>query len=218
MYIIVVGAGRLGFHLAKILLEEGEDVVIVEQDGDVCHEVSSELECVVVRGDGTKPHVLEEAGVKEADALVALTGADETNLIACLMGKQMGAKTVAARLGHMHYEEAVLQKLGIDLVIYPEAAAAGYVAELLTKPEVLDLAFIARGDAEIIEVEVKEGSVIIGKTIQEIEHPAGTAIIGIFEENQLILPQTDVRVKAGDKLLIIAKTEKVKEVKKLLGL
>ncbi|MCD6523118.1 MAG: NAD-binding protein [Candidatus Diapherotrites archaeon] len=218
MYIIIVGAGRLGYHLAKTLLEEDHDVVIVDKNADVCADLSSELECVVVHGDGTKPQILEEAGIADADAVVALTGQDETNLIVCLMGKQMGAKTVAARLSQVHYDEQILQKLGLDLAIYPEAAAAGYIAELLTKPRVLDLAFIARGDAEIIEVEASPDSSITGKLVKDIKLPSGTAIIALYRGSNLIIPDERTEIGSGDKVLVLAKTEKVDELKKLLGL
>ncbi len=217
MYIIVIGAGRIGTHLAKTLIDEGHDVVVVDKNGDVCHEVASELGCITIRGDAAKPKVLEEAGIKEADAVIVLTGSDETNLIISLMAKQMGAKQVAARLGALHYEEGILKNLGLDLVIYPEAAAAGYIAELITKPEVLDLAFIARGDAEIVEILIKEKSKIVGKKIKEIEQPQGTAIIALSKEGKIVIPNPDTEIKAGDKILILAKTEKVKEIKKLIG-
>lgn len=217
MHIVIVGAGRVGHHLARILMEEGNEVIVVDKNGDVCHEIASELDCTTIRGDATKPNVLEEAGVREADAMVALTGSDETNLIISLLSKQMGAKQVAARLGALHYDEEVLKKLGLDLVIYPEAAAAGYISELITKPEVLDLAFIGRGSAEIIEVEAKRGSPITKKKIKDVEHPPGTAIIAIFEKGKLIIPDPDDQVKAGDKVLILAKTERIKRIKKLVG-
>lgn len=217
MHVIVVGAGRIGSHLAKILLEEGTEVSVVDKDGDVCHEMAVELECPVVRGDATKPRVLEEAGIHETDTLVALTGSDETNLVICLMAKQMGAKHVGVRLGALHYEEEVLKKLGIDLVIYPEAAAAGYISELITKPEVLDLAFIARGDAEIVEAEVKPNSRIVNKKISEVEHPQGTSIIALVEEGRIVIPDGDTVFKAGDKVLILAKIDKIKDIKRLLG-
>ncbi|RLG21860.1 TrkA family potassium uptake protein [Candidatus Micrarchaeota archaeon] len=216
MYIIIIGAGKVGYHLTKILLEEGHDVVVVDKDGDVCHEIATELECVTIRGDGTKPRILEEAGIYEADAIVTLTGSDETNLIASLTAKQMGAKYVATRLGALHYDEEILKKLGLDLVIYPEAAAAGYIAELITKPDVLDLAFISRGDAEILELEVKPKSKIAGKEISEIEQPQGTAIIAIIEKGRLVIPKPSRKIKAGDKVLILAKKEKVKEIKKMI--
>ncbi len=216
MYIIIVGAGRIGHHLARILIEEGHDVVVVDKNGDVCHEIASELGCITIRGDATKPRILEEAGIKEADYLVVLTRSDETNLIISLMAKQLGAKQVAARLGALHYDEEVLKRLGLDLVIYPEAAAAGYISELITKPEVLDLAFIARGDAEIVEVEVKKSSALAGKKIKEIEHPQGTAIIAISKEGSIEIPTPETIINEGDKVLILAKKEKAKQLRKLL--
>ncbi len=216
MYIIIAGAGKVGYHLAKINIEEGHDVVVIDKKGDVCHEIANELECVTIRGDSTKPRILEEAGISEADALVALTGSDETNLITCLIAKQYGAKYVAARLGALHYNEDVLKKLGLDLVIYPEAAAAGYIAELITKPEVLDLAFISRGDAEIVEMMVKEKSKIANKEIAHIEQPQGTAIIAIIEKGKVQIPDPKYKIKPGDKILILAKKEKVKQIKKMI--
>jgi len=217
MNVVIVGAGRIGKHLAKLLIEENHDVIVVDKDGDVCHEVATDLECVTIRGDGTKPKILEEAGIKEADTVIALTGTDETNLVVSMVAKQLGAKQVAARLGALHYEESVLKKLGLDLVIYPEAAAAGYIAELITKPEVLDLAFIGRGDAEIIELEVRENSKIAGMKVKEIESPQGTAIIAIYEKEKIIIPDAEKTVKAGDKIIVIAKTDKIKQIKKMAG-
>ena len=216
MYIIIAGAGKVGRHLAKVLVDEEHDIVIIDRDGDVCHELSNELEIVTIRGDATRPKLLEEAGLHEADAVVALTGSDETNLIISLVAKQQGAKYVAARLGALHYNEDVLKNLGLDLVIYPEAAAAGYIAELITKPEVLDLTFISRGDAEIVEMMVTEKSKIADKEIGHIEQPQGTAIIAIIEKGKVIIPEPKRKIKAGDKILILAKKEKVNQIKKMV--
>ncbi len=217
MYIVIVGAGNLGYHLARILTEEGHDVVVIDKQGDKCNEISAELNVMVIHGDATKPSILEEAGTQDADALVALTGSDETNLIICLLAKQMGAKLTAVRLGRVHYEEEVLAKLGIDLVIYPEAAAAGYISELLTKPHVLDLAFISRGDAEILEIEVTDKSPLANKKINEITMPEGSYIIGLYKNEQLLFPSKELEVKPGDKVLVMAKTERVNQVRDILG-
>lgn len=217
MNIIVVGAGRIGFHLARILVEEGCEVTVVDKDGDICEDIGRELECGVVHGDATKPRVLEEAGVREADSIVALSGSDETNLVVCLLAKQLGAKQVAARLASLHYDEVMLKNLGLDLVIYPEAAAAGYISELITKPEVLDLAFIARGNAEIVEVEVKPDSPIVGQKIKDIENPQGAGIIALLEDNHVKIPDPETKIKEGDRVLILARSEKIKEIRKLVG-
>ncbi|MCD6247144.1 MAG: NAD-binding protein [Candidatus Diapherotrites archaeon] len=217
MYVIVVGAGNLGYYLTQLLLEEGHDVVVIDKDPKACERISNELNVVATQGDATESKTLEKANVKECDALVALAGNDETNLVVSLIAKELGAKQVATRLGKVDYNERVLNKLGVDIVIHPEAAAAGYIEELITKPEVLDLAFISRGAAEIMEVEITEKSKIAHKKVSEIEHPSGSAIIAIYEGEKLIIPSTDTIIKPGTKVLILAKREIADKVRSLIA-
>jgi len=216
MYIVIVGAGELGYYLAQLLLEEEHDAVVVDKDGARCEKISQQLDIVATQGDGTETAVLEKVGVKEADAVVALTGQDETNMVVSLLAKELGAKTVAARISKVEYDETVLKKLGIDIVIHPEAAAAGYIEELITKPEVLDLAFISRGQAEIMEVMLKEKSKIAGKRIKEIEQPPGSAIVALYEGRNLIIPNENDLLKVGQKILILAKREIADKVRKMI--
>jgi trk system potassium uptake protein TrkA len=213
MYIIIVGAGNLGYYLTHLLLEENHEVVVIDKDAARCDKIANELDIVAINGDATDPNILKKTDINESDALVALTGADETNMVICLLAKEEGAKQVGARISRIDYNEAVLKKLGIDLVIHPEAAAAGYIEELITKPEVLDLAFLSRGNAEIMEFEIKKGNKIEGKKISEIENPSGSSLIGYFEKGELVIPQKDIKLKAGMKILIIAKREVANKVR-----
>ncbi|MAG22047.1 MAG: potassium transporter TrkA [Candidatus Diapherotrites archaeon] len=216
MYIILVGAGEIGYYLAQLLLEEEHDVVVIDKSAERCDKISKELDIIATQGDGTETGVLEKAGVKECGAIVALTGQDETNMIISLLAKELGAAQVAARISKVDYDEEVLKKLGVDIVIHPEAAAAGYIAELITKPEVLDLAFISRGTAEIMEIEITEKSKIAGKKVKEIEHPPGAAIVALFEGKNLVIPDSETLVKPGQKILILAKREIAEKVRKII--
>ena len=216
MYIVIIGAGGLGYYLAQLLLEEEHDTVVVDKDSSRCEKISQQLDLVATQGDGTETAVLEKVGVKEADAVVALTGQDETNMVISLLAKELGAKQVAARISKVEYDETVLKKLGIDIVIHPEAAAAGYIDELITKPEVLDLAFISRGQAEIMEVKVSEKSRIAGKKIKEIEQPQGTSIVALYEQKNLIIPKPDDEIRVGQKILILAKRDVADKVRKMI--
>ncbi|MBI2598543.1 MAG: NAD-binding protein [Candidatus Diapherotrites archaeon] len=216
MYIIIAGGGDLGYYLAQLLTEEEHDVVLIDRDEKVCEKISSELDVVTIKGDATDPKILEKAGIEEADALVALTSVDETNMVISLLAKELGAKNVATRIGRVEYDEKVLKKLGIDIVIHPEAAAAGYIFELITKPEIIDLAFISRGDAEIMELKIEENSPAAGKKIEEIENPPGSAIIALVENESLIIPKPDTQMKAGMKILVLAKQEVANKIKKML--
>ena len=215
MYVIVIGAGELGYYLTQLLVEENHDVVVIDKDSMVCERISNELNVVATQGDATESKTLEKAGVRDADAVVALTRKDETNLIISLLAKELGAKQVATRLGKVEFDERLLKRLGIDIVIHPEAAAAGYIAELITKPDVLDLAFISRGAAEIMEIEVGEKSKLAGKKVGSIEHPSGSAIVAIYEDENLIIPSPDDVIRVGSKVLILAKREIANKVRKL---
>lgn len=214
MYVIIIGAGELGYYLTQLLVEENHDVVVVDRDPMVCERISNELNVVATQGDATESKTLEKAGVRECNAVVALTRKDETNLIISLLAKELGAKQVATRLGKVEFDERLLKRLGIDIVIHPEAAAAGYIAELITKPDVLDLAFISRGAAEIMEIEVGEKSKLAGKKIGEIEHPSGSAIVALYEDETLSIPTPDTVIKVGCKVLILAKREIADKVRK----
>lgn len=214
MYIIIVGGGNLGYYLAELLLDEGHDVVLIDKSQEVCEKISRKLDLVTQKGDATDPDVLKKAGIKECNALVSLTGLDETNMIVSLLAKGLGAKTVATRISKLHYEEETLKKLGIDIVIHPEAAAAGYIEELITKPEVLDLAFISRGQAEIMELVVKENSKIAGKKVREIEHPAGSTIIALYDKGNLTIPGPENVITPGEKILVLVKTESADKARK----
>lgn len=218
MYIVIVGAGSLGYYLAQLLLEEGHDCVVVDNDSAKCQRIANDLDIVSIQGDANDPKILKKADVNEAEAVVALTRQDETNMIICLLAKDLGAKQVAARISRINYNEAIMQKLGIDIVIHPEAAAAGYIEELITKPEVLDLAFISRGDAEIMEFKVGKKSKLKGKKIKSIESPSGSAIVALFQEGQLVIPNPEQKIKTGMKVLVLAKREVANKVRKqILG-
>jgi len=216
MYIVVVGVGNLGYYLCQLLLEEEHDVVVVDKRGDRCDRISHELDIVATQGDATDPAVLGNANIKEADAVVSLTGQDETNMVVSLLAKELGAKQVAARISRIEYDEKILKKLGIDIVIHPEAAAAGYIEELITKPGVLDLAFISRGEAEIMEIEVKSKSRAAGKKTGEISLPEGSAIVALYQNGNLVIPSKETMIEVGDKMLVLAKREISEKAEKML--
>ena len=207
MYIIVAGAGDLGTYLTKLLQDEGHDVIVIDKNQARCESIVNELNVEAVNDDATNPKTMDKVNAQDADALVALTESDETNMVISLLAKEKGVKTVATRIERIEYDENILKRLGIDLVIHPKAAAAGYIAELVTNPEVLDLVFLSRGEAVIMELAVKKGSQLDGKKVKEAEHPSGSAIIAIVTGEKLTIPSPDEKIKAGDKVIVIAKKE-----------
>ena len=216
MYIVIAGAGKIGMQLAQVLAEEGCDIVVIDLDKEICKEISTEIDCIAVNDDASDPEVLKEVKVHEADTLVALTGSDQANIVICLIAKQVGAKKVIARLTKMHYDAKVLKKIGIDTAVYPESAAAAYISEIITKPNVLDLGFVAKGTAEILEVKVVSGSHVKNKKVRDVKLPDGCSIIAIVRNKNIKTLTKELEIKEGDIILILTPHEKVKAVRSLL--
>ncbi|MFQ5800969.1 MAG: potassium channel family protein, partial [Candidatus Hydrothermarchaeales archaeon] len=158
MNIIIVGAGRVGMYMAE-KLEKDHEVSIIEKDKDLAQEASRSLDVLVIQGDGTETKTLEEGGVKNADALVGVTGQDEINLLSCLLARSLGVKSVFARVGKPDYIN-VFKSLGIDHVVSPELSAADRLCKFITRPVVTDLALIEGSDVEILEFTVMGESMV----------------------------------------------------------
>ena len=123
MYIIIMGGGRVGLTLANLLSEEGNDITLIESDETLCNEVATDLDALVINGNGTNSKLLEEVNIDDADAFVAATGNDEANLLSCILVRKYDVKRIIARVSNPDHEEA-FREVGIDEVISPEITAA----------------------------------------------------------------------------------------------
>jgi len=202
MYFVIVGAGKISYALIKLLLDHDHEVVLVEKDKDRGQQVADDFGIIVILDDATKEKVLEEANVKDCDALIALTDSDEVNLIVGMMAKEKGAKKVVVRLAKTTYDKTILTKMGIDVSIHPEVAAAMYIEEILLKPSVVDLAFLSTGQAELEEVLITKKSEFLGKKIKQI-NTNDVRVIAVFEGNKLKYPKEDYVIKEKDKILLL---------------
>ncbi len=212
MNIIIVGAGRVGMYMAK-KLERDHEISIIEKDKDLAQEASRGLDVLIIQGDGTETATLEEAGVKNADALAGVTGKDEINLLSCLLAKSLGVGSVLARVGKPEYI-SVFKSLGVDHVVSPELSVADRLNRLITRPSVSDLALIEGSDVEILEFTVEAESMVNEKKVGEIP-PNGFLIIAVKKEDEVIIPSPDTVLGEGEKVWVLLKTQFVKNVSKL---
>lgn len=213
MYDVIIGAGRLGKELAKFLAKVGHQIVVVDIDNQRCKVISSEVDALVISGDGTNITILQDAGAGKADNFVAVTNSQESNLLACLLGKKLGAKRTFARVNDPENEE-VFKSLGIDAVVNPEVAAATYLEKLIIRPSVLDLVVLGRGNAEILEINVDSASGIAGKTIQDVRSE-NYNVIAVFNDGELIIPTGETVLNVGDRILILTRVEALSKLEKL---
>lgn len=208
-----MGAGRVGFSLAELLIEEGHDITLIDNDQTLCAEASSELDALVIHGNGTSSKLLEASNIIDADFFVATTGNDEANLLSCILVKKFDVPNIIARVSKPEHEEAFLE-VGIDNVISPEITAAQFLRKLITSPYTADLVTLGEGDGEIIDITVQNKKVI-GKEIKEISPDKNFIIIAVYENDQLIIPQPDNVLEEGDKITVLVKKGNYKKVSKI---
>ncbi len=209
-----MGGGRVGLALANLLIDSGFDITLIESDESLCGEVASELDALVIHGNGTSSKLLEEANIEDADYFIATTGNDEANLLSCILVRKYDVDTIIARVSNPDHEEA-FKEVGIDRVISPEISAARDLAQFVTNPTVSKLTTIGEGDAEIIEMTITNDKVI-GKRFKDISPSKDYIIISTYQNGKLIIPQPDDVVTRGAKVSILVKRGTLKKVSKKL--
>ncbi len=190
MYVIVVGGGLTGFNIAKLLIEEGIGVVVIERDLTRCQEISKKIDALVIQGNGSNPKVLVEAGVKDADLLVAVTNSSEVNLIACITAKNLGAVKTVAKIAieYTFTEDIDLTKVGVDYSFSPGTIIAYDVERILELPSALAIQALADGKVTMAEFLVKNDSKYVGRALKENIFPEGTIIGAVIKGEDTIIP------------------------------
>ena len=212
MYVIILGAGRVGLPLASLLIDDGYDITILENNEILADNASAELDALVICGSGTDTKILEEANIQDADFFVATTSNDETNLLTSILVREYGVSKIISRVSNPDHEEA-FKKVGIDEVINPERTAAGYLEKLISRPHVADLTVFGEGDAEILDMIITNNKVI-GKQIYEVSPDDDYIIIARYEDGKLEIPKQDDLLRKGDKISILVKRDALKRTEK----
>lgn len=204
MKIIVIGGGEIGSRLTRLLSENKHDVVLVEIINGLCQELADNLNATLIHGDGTKPDVLEEAGIEDADALVVATGEDETNLLSCLIAREMSSLRIITRATKEEYKKIFL-KIGVNSIVSPETSTVDQLEAMITEPDVVDMALIHEGNLELIELEVEKKSKVMNKPVTKIEFPKESLVVAIKRGEKFIIPEEEEKLMAGDKVIIIVR-------------
>ena len=212
MYVVIMGGGRLGLHLAKDLIADGKDVTIIEKYEERCKYLVSQIDVMVVCGSGTDTNTLENAEITEADAFVAATGNDETNLMASLMARKYGAKKIISRVNEKQHEPIFASNSFINVIV-PESVEAGYLERLVLKPKVADLFVVDHGQAELIELYVTNSD-LIGKTIGELNSDDDYFICGMHknDDENISIASSDMKITDNCRLSILVKGESTSKV------
>ncbi len=209
MKIIIVGCGKVGSTLAEHLDQEGHDITIIDKQWERLKYLSDSIDVLGVEGNGASIATQREAGVSNADILIATTNSDELNLLCCLIAKKAGnCQTIARIRDPEYYNEMryIRDELNLSLVINPEQAAAAEVARILKFPSAMKVDTFARGRVELIKFSIPENSSLAGLKLTDMEAKLHSKVLICTVErgDELLIPHGDFSLEAGDIISFIA--------------
>lgn len=222
MKIIIIGDGKIGSVLAEQLSREAHEVTLIDRVGSKLEQSNKDLDVMVVEGDGTSHEVQKEAGVQQADLVIACTGADELNLLCCLIAKKLGAKHTIARVRNPRYvEELSLIKddLGLSMSINPERECAVEMARVLRFPSAIKIDTFAKGQVEILKIIVAADSPLDGIALMEMGKFKSKVLICAVErgEREVFIPTGEFRLQAGDRISVVASPQEAQRFFRQIG-
>lgn len=208
MRIVLVGAGDLAVETAHLLIERGHEVVIIESDRERIDELSEEMDCSFLHGDGSKPHILDEAGPEHTDFLFCLTENDQHNIIAALVGRSLGFNHVVVQI----YDEDYLRicgELGLENTITPSKTIGRYLADMVAGIDILELSSLIKGEARCMMIEVDRET--RGK-VEDIDLPKEARVICLYRDGEFILPEPDTGLQTGDEVIILTHSKNLSKL------
>ncbi len=223
MNIIIVGCGKVGSTIANQLCNEGYDVTVIDNNPNKLRAVSDGMDAMAMVGDGTSYTTLREAGIENADVLIAVTDSDEKNLLCCVIGKRTGNLAAIARVRNPVYsnERDFLQKgFGLAMLINPESAGAEEMGRIFRFPSAIDIETFAKGKIELLTVRIPEKSLLAGKPLTYIHQKLRTDVLVavVRRKGQVIIPSGDFVIEAGDLVSVIAEHEQAHEFFRKIGI
>lgn len=216
MYIVIVGGGRAGYHLSKMLLSNGHEICVIERDAQKCTQIRNDLGVKVIQGDGSEERYLRAADVENANAVVALTNDDHDNLVVCQLAERQFKVERTFTLVNNPGNAELFRWLGVNMTLCPTSLLAG-----LIQKEV-DLGILGTvlprtiGDLTMVQLQIGPDSPAVHKRINEIELPAECILITLLRENNALVPRGSTVFEPGDQILALCQPYRQDEVRRVL--
>ena len=223
MKIVIIGDGKVGFTLTQALSHEGHDLVVIDTHRGALAQAADHLDVMVMEGNGASASIQREAGVASADLLIAVTSADETNLLCCMIARKLGCKHTIARVRNSEYLEAqylLREELGLSMSVNPEKIAAREIFGLLKFPSFTKRETFAKGRAEIVAIPVHEGSKLDGMPLPQLYKTLKirALICAVEREGEVIIPDGSFVLRDGDIMHVTAPARDLLTLIKVLEL
>ncbi|MBI2724522.1 MAG: TrkA family potassium uptake protein [Chloroflexi bacterium] len=217
MYIIIVGGGKVGFQLARDLVDANHEVLIIEQDAAKVAEIANDLGEIVMEGDGCEATTLDKAGTARANMLIAVTGDDEDNLVACQVAKQrFNVPRTVARINNPKNEE-IFRKLEVDITVSATSAIMAHIEQELPTHHLIPLMKLKGSGLEIVEVRIPDDSRVVGQPVRTIMLPYQSMIsLVVGADGQPKVPSGDTILQAGDEVVAVTMHESEESLREAL--
>lgn len=217
MYIVVVGGGEVGYHLSKILLNDGHEVLILEQNPDRCEKLIEELGSIVYRGDGCEAATLDAVGTGRADMLVAVTDGDEDNLVACQVAKhKFNVPRTIARITNPR-NEAIFKILGVDVTVSSTNVILAHIEQALPSHPLIPLLKLKEGDLEVVEVKIPPDSKVVGRKLGSFRLPEWSFVLLVISKDRgPHIPTQDTVLQAEDEVVAVTNAENEEAMRAML--
>ncbi len=205
MYVIVVGGGKVGYYLAKSLLEEGREVLVIERDARRCQALRDELGAFALEGDGCEAATLMEAGASRADVVIAVTGDDEDNLVVCQVSRhRFNVGRTIARVNNPK-NQAIFRKLGIDVTISSTELILSQIEQVIPSASLLHLLTLRSVGVSFVELEVPSASPALGRPLRDLGIPDDCILsLVIRQGSRPIIPYGDTVLEPGDEVIAVS--------------
>ncbi|OZV11974.1 Trk system potassium transport protein TrkA [Tissierella sp. P1] len=211
--VMILGGSNIGLYLAQKLSKVNISVTLVEKDKERCQELSEILnDVLIIHGDGTDIHLLEEERLNSMGAFVGVTGYDEENLLMALMAKQSGVPKTISKISRQNYTK-IIDRLGIDAALNPTVIAASNILKYIRGGKIVSVSLLIGGDGEVTEIIVGKDLPIVGKTLEALKLPKGIIIGAIVHNGKVIIPNGKSIIHANDRIVVFCLTEDLPTLK-----
>lgn len=216
MRVIVAGAGTVGSNIARFLMQEGHEVIVIDLKRQSIATIEDELDVQTIAGNACEPQLLKEAGIEECDLFLAVTERDETNLLSAFAAKKLGCKKVVARVrGRFYYDTSEVNFRGpleIDLLISPEILAATQLERFVDAPSALAQVSLARGSILLQTVKLSAKSKYVGKKLKDIQVPEGALVAGLRRGDEVMIARGNTDLLEDDRVTLIGQPDILRKV------
>jgi trk system potassium uptake protein TrkA len=215
--VMILGGGRIAYYLAEDLNDMGMSVKIIEKDPERCRELSEALPNVlIINGDGTDINLLKMENIMQMDAVVALTGMDEENILLSLLAKQMGVKKVVSKVSRTNYISLV-ETIGVDAGITPSMITAGEILRFIRGGRIISLSLLLGGEGEVIELAAHPASAVVNVPLRELDLPKDVLITTIVHKGKVVVPHGNDIIRGNDRVIVLCRTTEVNRVREMFS-